>query len=164
MRAFCLLIVAILSIGVLVGSSHANGPVTNSSSLELVAGRSPISITIQSLTALPSVEADVTFKTSKGASSGHYKGVLIWDLFKANHVLDDLGHNAELRKTFTVVASDGYEIAFSIGEIHPDFGNTAIMLATEVDGRPFTKGFRIVVPGDTRGARDVRDVTRIELH
>ena len=72
-------------------------------------------------------------------------------------------HNGELEKTFLVSAKDGYQIAFSIGEIHPEFGNTPLILATEVDGKPLEGGWRIVVPGDKRGARAIHDITKIEL-
>jgi hypothetical protein len=63
-----------------------------------------------------------------------------------------------------VTGRDGYQIAFSVGEIHPEFGNTPMMIATEVDGKPFADGLRIIVPGDKRGARNVRQVVKIELH
>ncbi|MEQ1951886.1 hypothetical protein [Mesorhizobium sp. CN2-181] len=116
------------------------------------------------LAQLPAVEEDVTFKTSKGPSSGHYKGVLFWDVLKANKAFNGLGHNEELAKTFVVTGRDGYRIAFSVGEIHPEFGSTAMMIATEVDGKPFDDGLRVIVPGDQRGARNVREVVRIELH
>lgn len=127
-------------------------------------GDKTITLTPESLKALPPVEMDVTFQTSKGISSGRYKGVLFWDVLKANGAFEGLEHSAELTATFTVLASDDYLIAFSIGEIHPDFGNTAMMLADQVDGKPLEGGYRIIVPGDTRGARNVRDVVKIELH
>lgn len=124
----------------------------------------PISLTPAILSGLPAIEQDVTFKTSKGPSSGHYKGVLLWDVLKANRAFEGLGHNEELTRTFVVTGRDGYRIAFSVGEIHPEFGNTAMMIATEVDGKPFDDGLRVIVPGDQRGARNVREVVKIELH
>jgi len=133
-------------------------------SIELLGiGTQAIELSPGSLSELPVVERDVTFQTSKGTSAGHYKGVLLWDVLQANRAFDGLEHNGELRKTILVTAKDGYEIAFSIGEIHPDFGNTPLMLATEVDGKPVGGGWRIVVPGDKRGARAVHDITKIEL-
>lgn len=126
-------------------------------------GSRPIVLTPDALAALAPVEMDVTFQTSKGPSTGRYKGVLFWDVLEANKAFEGMEHNAELAKTFVVTASDDYVIAFSVGEIHPDFGNTPMMLADSVDGKPFEGGFRIIVPGDTRGARNVRDVVSIEL-
>lgn len=126
-------------------------------------GAQPIRLSPQSLAGLPVVEHDVTFQSSKGQSSGHYKGVLFWDVLQANRAFESVDHNGELKKTFLVSAKDEYQIAFSIGEIHPDFGNTPLMLATEVDGQPIEGGWRFVVPGDKRGARAVHDITKIEL-
>jgi hypothetical protein len=38
-----------------------------------------------------------------------------------------------------------------------------MMVATEVDGKPFADGLQVIVPGDQRGARNVREVVKIEL-
>jgi hypothetical protein len=132
--------------------------------IELTGGAtSPIALTPEVLAGLPQVEQDVTFQTSKGPSSGHYKGVLFWEVLKANKALDGLQRNGELQKTFLVTAKDDYKIAFSVGEIHPDFGNTPLMIATEVDGKPIEGGPRIIVPGDKRGARAVQEIVKIEM-
>jgi hypothetical protein len=126
-------------------------------------GAAAIRLSPDSLSGLPVVEHDVTFQTSKGPSSRRYKGVLFWDFLQANNAFEGIERNGELRKTFLVSAKDGYQVAFSIGEIHPQFGNTPLILATEVDGEPVEGGLRIVVPGDKRGARAVYDITKIEL-
>ncbi|MGE0279688.1 MAG: hypothetical protein AB7P20_03615 [Rhizobiaceae bacterium] len=132
--------------------------------IELTGGTtSPIALTPDMLAGLPQIEQDVTFQTSKGPSSGHYKGVLFWEVLKANKALDGLQRNGELQKTFLVTAKDDYKIAFSVGEIHPEFGNTPLMIATEVDGKPIEGGPRIVVPGDKRGARAVQEIVKIEI-
>jgi len=132
--------------------------------IELTGGAtSPIALTPELLASLPQVEQDVTFQTSKGPSSGHYKGVLFWEVLKANKALDELQRNGELQKTFLVTAKDDYKIAFSIGEIHPEFGNTPLMIATEVDGKPIEGGPRIIVPSDKRGARAVQEIVKIEI-
>jgi len=128
---------------------------------ELVgAGGTPVILTPESIAGLPPVEMDVAYQTSKGMSGGRFGGVLFWDVLAASKAFEGLEHNAELARTFVVTAGDGYAIAFSVGEIHPDFGNTPMILADRLDGRPLEGGWRIVVPG---GARNVRDVVRIEL-
>lgn len=109
------------------------------------------------------VEMDVTYRTSQGEAGGRFRGVLMWNVLADHGAFSSQGHNEALRKTLTVRGRDGYEIVFSLGEIHPDFGDTPVLLADQVDGRPFESGYRIIVPGDTRGARNVRDVTRIEM-
>ncbi|MGO4174121.1 hypothetical protein [Bosea sp. TAF32] len=126
-------------------------------------GAAAIRLSPGSLASLPAVERDVTFETSKGPATHRYKGVLFWDVLQANKALDGLKPADQLRKTFLVSAKDGYQIAFSIGEIHPDFGGLPLILVTAVDGRPLDGGWRLVAPGDKRGARAVFEVTKIEL-
>ncbi|WP_199088627.1 hypothetical protein [Bosea sp. ASV33] len=126
-------------------------------------GSAPIRLTPQALAAVPVAERDVTFDTSKGPATRHYKGVLLWDVLKANKALDGLKPAEQLKKTFLVSAKDGYQIAFSIGEIHPDFGNLPLILVTAMDGKPLEGGWRLVAPGDKRGARAVYEVVKIEL-
>lgn len=127
------------------------------------AGAEVRSFTADDMASLDRVEQTVTFETSKGPSTGRYEGVLLWNLLAANGMVNEVGHGAELRRTFVVRARDGYEVAFSIGEIHPDFGAKLLMLADSVDGKPIDGGYRMIVPGDKRGARNVREVVSIEL-
>lgn len=133
-------------------------------SIELVGlDTKPIALTAESLAALPQVEQEITFKTSKGVSTARYKGPLLWEVIKSSKALDGLEHNKELARTLMVTASDGYEIAFSIGEIAPEFGNATILLALETDGKALPDGFKIVAQGDKRGARAIHNIVKIEL-
>lgn len=88
-------------------------------------GAAPLKLSAESISGLPVVEKDVSFQTSKGPSSGHYKGVLLWEVLIANKAFDGVERNGELKKTILVSAADGYQIAFSIGEIHPGFRQCA---------------------------------------
>lgn len=126
-------------------------------------GLQAFTLTPADLAKFDPVEMDVTYQTSQGQSGGRFRGVLLWDVLVDRDAFSSAGHNAELRKTLVVRARDDYEIVFSVGEIHPDFGNTPILLADQVDDAPFEGGYRVIVPGDTRGARNVRDVITIEL-
>lgn len=126
-------------------------------------GSGPIQLTPQSLAALPVAEREVAFETSKGPATRRYKGVLLWDVLQANKALDGLKPAEQLKKTFLVSARDGYQIAFSVGEIHPDFGNLPLLLVSAVDGKALDGGWRLVAPGDKRGARAVYEVVKIEL-
>jgi len=163
MRVFRLIAFALLfALPALVSQAENVAPVSASVDLSLASGNT-VALTGEMLAALPQVERDVTFQTSKGPSSGRYKGPLLWDVLTSNKVFEGLEHNAELAQVFVVRGRDGYRIAFSVGEIHPDFGKAPMMVATEVDGKPFADSLRVIVPGDTRGARNVRDVVAIEL-
>ena len=153
--AFC----ALLSVSPALADGTTATPVV----AELVGGNGKaVKLDAGARSGLAVIEQDVSFQSAKGQESGRYRGVLLWDLFKAEGMLDEAGHHGELRQVFSVTGADGYRIDFSVGEIAPEFGNRRIMLATEADGKPLDLP-RVVVPGDKRGARSVRDVVRIEM-
>ncbi|MGO4561374.1 molybdopterin-dependent oxidoreductase [Rhizobiales bacterium 3FA27D7] len=129
-------------------------------------GITSATLTPADLAKFPATEMDVSFMTKNGVEKGHYKGVLLWSLLQEKGLSKlSQNHHEDLQHTFLVTAEDGYRIAFSIGEIAPDFGNRAILIATERDGKPLApdEGLRLVVPGDARGARSVKGVVSIEV-
>ncbi len=158
LRILCLALLVSLS------SPVAYAQTAQPTSFEFAAqGTAPVAMKLEDLKALPQVEQTITFKTSKGERTATYKGPLLWDVIKASKALDGLGHNQALAKTLLVSAVDDYQIAFSVGELAPEFGNAMILLALETDGKPLPQGFHIVVQGDKRGARAVHDIVRIEM-
>ena len=64
-----------------------------------------------------------------------------------------------------ITAPDHYQVVFSLAELDPMLGNEQVILADTQDGRPIAKDgpYRIVVPGDKRPARWIRNVTTIEV-
>lgn len=122
-------------------------------------------LTMADLAALPQVTQDVTFLSSGEERHVTYTGAALWPILDAAGVLEGIDHNAELRRTIAVAADDDYVVVFSVGEIHPDFGNAPILLAVTADGAPLPEedGFRLVVPGDTRGARYVHNIAMITV-
>jgi hypothetical protein len=53
-----------------------------------------------------------------------------------------------------------------VGELDPDLSGDRVIVADRADGKPIEgdRGpFRIVVPQDTRGARSIRMLERIEI-
>ncbi|MFV0384206.1 hypothetical protein [Paracoccus sp. (in: a-proteobacteria)] len=119
-------------------------------------------LTPESLAALPVQEVDTVHSGSKGETRGHYAGVLLWDVIAAHTEIDDDVKPA-LRRVIMVTARDGHQVAFSVGEIAPDFGNRPVMIGTMLDGAPIPDGLRMVSPGDARGARYVKDVVSFEI-
>jgi hypothetical protein len=87
----------------------------------------------------------------------------LWSLIAAAGGIDDDSKGAELRHAIRITAKDGYVVVTSTGEIAPDFGGKTVLVAYERDGKPLD-GFRIVMPGDKHGGRNVRDVTTIGVH
>lgn len=118
-------------------------------------------LTAADLKALPQVSADVGFETGHGQESAHYTGALLWDIVGKAGITDEPGAKAKhhLQHALLVTGRDGYAVAVAIGEIDPDFENKTVLLVD--DGAE--KGLRLVVPGDKKGGRAVRDVVRIEI-
>jgi hypothetical protein len=118
-------------------------------------------LTVADLKALPQVSADVSFETGHGQQSAHYTGALLWDVIEKAGITDEPGTKAKhhLQHAVLVTGRDGYAVAVAIGEIDPDFENKTILLVD--DGAE--KGLRLIVPGDKKGGRAVRDVVRIEI-
>ena len=129
------------------------------------AGIAASRLTRESLGALPRIEADVAFLTSKEEERGRYGGVLLWTLLDRAGITGGSSHHAELRRGILVTGRGGYAILFSAGEIMPEFGTWPIMIVHDRNGAvlPPADGFRLIVPGDGRGARSVREVVAIEV-
>lgn len=161
LRNFGPLVIALLLM--LPIAARAQTALPPPTSIEFSGGPSPVSLDVAKLEALPQVEEKITFQTKNGAETATYKGPLLWDVVGAAKLLDGLERNHELARTLHIHAVDGYEIAYSVGEIAPEFGDATILLALETDGHKLKDGFRIVVQGDKRGARAIHNVTKIEL-
>lgn len=131
----------------------------------VVAGdvQTPLSLSLADLEALPrtKVQIDDQGKTIT------YEGVLVGELLKRAGV--PLG--ADLRGAVVasyVLASarDGYQVVFSLAELDPAFTGSDIIVADTVDGQPLAAQqgpVRIVAPRDTRRARSIRMLERIEV-
>ena len=72
---------------------------------------------------------------------------------------------ANLRRGVLVRGADGYAVLFSLAELDPGLGGRNVILAQQCDEHiiPAQDGpVRLVVEGDKRPARSVRQVVRIE--
>lgn len=124
----------------------------------------PLRVDADVLRGLPSMRVEVSFQTAHGTEKSSYSGVLLWTLLAQAGGIDDPEKGAELRHTIDIRGRDGYSIVISTGEIAPDFGGKAAMIAYERDGEKLgSNGLRVVMPGDKRGGRYVRDVVEIEV-
>lgn len=66
--------------------------------------------------------------------------------------------------TVTAEAADGYRVVFSLGELDAKLGNAPILVADRCDGKALPEGdgpVRLVAQGEARGARSVKQLTRI---
>jgi DMSO/TMAO reductase YedYZ molybdopterin-dependent catalytic subunit len=96
-----------------------------------------------------------------------YEGVLVAEVLKrAGAPLgSDLRGNAVA--TYVLAsASDGYQVLFSLAELDPAFTGNDIIIADTIDGKPlfaYQGPLRIVAPKDSRAARSIRMLQRLEV-
>ena len=149
---------AIVALSLVAGPALAQSP-------ELVLQgkvRQPQRLTFEDLKKMPAEHADVSYQTDRGPVIASFTGVLLWSLIGAAGGIDDSAKNPELRHAIRITAKDGYVVVTSSGEIAPDFGAKGVIVAYERDGKPLDE-FRIVMPGDKHGGRNVRDVVSINI-
>ena len=149
---------AIVALSLVAGPALAQSP-------ELVLQgkvRQPQRLTFEDLKKMPAEHADVSYQTDRGPVIASFTGVLLWSLIGAAGGIDDSAKNPELRHAIRITAKDGYVVVTSSGEIAPDFGARGVIVAYERDGKPQDE-FRIVMPGDKHGGRNVRDVVSINV-
>ena len=123
-----------------------------------------VSLAPADLKSLPRTRVEV--KTEDGTTNV-YEGVLVGELLKRAGV--PLG--AELRgnavASYVVAsASDGYQVVFSLAELDPAFTSNDIIVADTIDGKPlfaYQGPLRIVAPKDSRAARSIRMLEKLEV-
>jgi DMSO/TMAO reductase YedYZ molybdopterin-dependent catalytic subunit len=124
--------------------------------------KTPKHFSLDDLKKLPAQHEDVTYQSDRGPVTASFTGVLLWSLIEAAGGIDDPEKGAAIRHAIRVTAKDGYVMVTSTGEIAPELGGKQALVAYERDGKPLDD-FRIVMPGDKHGARNVRDVVTIVI-
>jgi len=121
-------------------------------------------LTESDLAQLPSVSITVSFETEHGLHKASFEGPLLWTVLVHAGVIDPTKPREQVRQAVMVTGRDGYTAVLALGEIAPDFEAKQVILADQMDGQPLdTAHVRIVVPGDRRGGRSVREVSRITI-
>jgi hypothetical protein len=93
-----------------------------------------------------------------------WTGPLLWDVLVAARAVDPAKPADAVHQSVHVVGADGWTAVFGLAELSPEFAGKPIQLANEVNGAPIpNQGLRLVVPGERRGGRSVRDVVRIDI-
>jgi DMSO/TMAO reductase YedYZ molybdopterin-dependent catalytic subunit len=124
----------------------------------------PQSLDLGALRRLPAEQVQVSFQSERGTTTASYTGVRLWAALAAAGGIDDDEKGAELRHVVKVTGRDGYIVVISTGEIAPDFGGKAALIAYQRNDEPLGEaGLRLVMPGDKRGGRNVRDVVAITV-
>lgn len=124
----------------------------------------PLALQATDLTAMPHREVIANDRDGK---EHQYAGIPLVDLLKqAGVTLGGELRGKNLMKYVVIKAIDGYEVLFALPELDPDFTTRTILLADRVDGAPLPAGvgpYRVVVPGEKKLARWVREVKVIEV-
>jgi DMSO/TMAO reductase YedYZ molybdopterin-dependent catalytic subunit len=108
----------------------------------------------------------VKAKAHDGTES-QYEGVALAEVLAKAGVPTGKDLRGKAMALYLVVeASDGYRAVFALPELDPAFSDRVILLADRRDGRPLSPRdgpLQIVVPGEKKHARWVRQVIRLRV-
>lgn len=95
------------------------------------------------------------------------EGVALIDILaRAGLPGGDAVRGPALSTVIVATARDGYRVAFTLGELDRALGNLKVIVADRCHGKPLDAmagPFRLLVPGDKRGARSVRQLERLTI-
>lgn len=128
-----------------------------------VQGRDSVVLTPADLKALPRAKA--TF-TAHGKSITYEGPVLNAALKQAGVVSGDRLMGRYLNQVVIAKGSDGFTATYSLGETDPIYRANPVIVADSKDGQPLDAKegpYRLVVDGDLRPGRSVRQVVSVEV-
>ncbi len=124
----------------------------------------PLKLTAADLAAMP--RHTIKTKDHQGKDA-EFEGVPVIELLKKSGArVGEKLRGGALVDYLVVEASDGYRVVFALPEIDPAFTDRVILLADKRDGKPMVNPegpLRIVVPGEKKHARWVRQVTNLTI-
>jgi hypothetical protein len=124
----------------------------------------PLKLTLADLASMPRQTAKVPNPNGGDAT---YEGVSLFEILKRAGAPNGGALRGNALASYVLAkASDGYQVAFTLGEIDPSFGNQTILVADHRDGAPLSGNqgsLRLVVPNDHEGARSVRMLETLEF-
>jgi len=118
----------------------------------------------------PAVIATLPKVKAGGTVHGHAiecEGVSLTDFLRASKAMPaEPLRGAQLSRVVEVGARDGYRVAFALAELDPSLGNRTVVLANRCNGAALSAEdgpWRLVVPGESRPARWIRQVDSIRV-
>jgi DMSO/TMAO reductase YedYZ molybdopterin-dependent catalytic subunit len=160
-----LFIVCMLAVSQGISASGSSLAISDGDSLQLVVpGGATISIGRATLASLPHTQVSAAVHGEPPTLWSGAPLIEILHLADAPQAKQLRGH--EMTKIARVTGADGYQVVFSLTELDADFSNTTVILGDQHNGKPLSTDdgpFRLVVPGDKRAARWVRNVRSIEV-
>jgi molybdate transport system substrate-binding protein len=128
------------------------------------AGQASLVMSSERLAALKPITQSVGFTTDHGEQRSEWTGPLLWDVLAASGATESIKPGEQVRLAVRVTGADGYTAIIALAEIAPQFAGRPIQLADRMNGALLPDhALRLVVPGDKRGGRSVRDVIRIDI-
>jgi hypothetical protein len=147
-----------------VGADHRPGldGATAAGPLKITFGKKSSEWTPATLAALP--HKTITVYNEHAKASQTYTGVELMDLLTPLGV-DPKPHGKDFRLYLVAEGSDGYQVAYSIGEVSPDVHDGTVMVADTLDGKPLGDNgpVQLVTTGEKRPARWVRNLVAIRV-
>jgi ABC-type molybdate transport system substrate-binding protein len=114
--------------------------------------------------ALKPITQNVSFMTGHGEQQAEWTGPPLWDVLVASGALESVKVSEQPRLVVRVTGADGYSAVIALAEIAPEFAGRPIQLADHMNGAALAdNALRLIVPGDQRGGRSVRDIIRIDI-
>lgn len=124
----------------------------------------PLQLSSTDLAKLPRHTARVTDHDGTDAT---FEGTPLVEILRlAGAKLGEQLRGREMTTYLLVKAADDYQVVFALAELDPGFTDRIILLADRRDGKslsPKEGRLRIIVPGEKRQARWVRQVTTLTI-
>ena len=169
MKANCIVIFSIAAIacpGALFGQAPAQAPAAAAPAEITVSGDIPLPVTL-TLSDLRGMPRETVTVVEEDGSKAAYEGVPLREvLAKAGAPMGKQLRGKNLASYIIAKARDGYQVAFTLGELDTEFGNAPIIVADQRDGKPlfgYQGPLRIVCANDKAGARSLRMLEAIEI-
>jgi hypothetical protein len=123
----------------------------------------PLTLSVADLKAMPRTRVEQLDHDQKRV----HEGVLVSAILERAGVPVGTGLKGPALTTVVIAhASDDYRVAFSLGELDAALARQDIIVADTTDGASLVEPqgpLRLVVPKDTRGARSVRMLIRLDV-
>ncbi len=153
---------AVLAACLIAATANAATPLPGAISIS--GGGNAGSVPPAELAQWPAVQVNAMFGTANGVLKASFTGPLLWIVLCDARAVDPTKPRALVRAYAVITGADGYSTVLALGEIAPMFEGKQVILAETMNGKPLPPGqFRLIVPGDQRGGRDVKNVTRITV-
>jgi len=139
-------------------------PSSTASIQVLVAGKPAHTFNESDLASLP---RSSVVASAHDEQPSRWEGVALAELLQRSGApTDQQLRGREMAKFVRVTAADGYQVVFSLTELDAAFGDREVLVVDRQDGHPLSQKdgpLRLVVMGDKRPARWVREVETVEV-